>query len=83
MDALLLRIPDVAPILGISRSSAYALIDRGELPHVRIGARRYVRKADVEAFVAQLEPIRAGQPELPVWIQELTTNRGRKAKPRG
>ena len=52
-DALLLRIPDAAGLLGIGRTTLYKLIDEGELAVVRIG--RAVREpiVEVHAFVAR------------------------------
>lgn len=36
-EPLLLRAPEVAKLLGVSRAKAYRLIKAGELPTVRIG----------------------------------------------
>ena len=45
----LMRIPDVARFLGLSRAAVYQLMDRGELPWARFGrARRVPRRAVVE-----------------------------------
>ena len=66
----LLRAQEVAKLLGLRPSTVYALVQRGELPHVRIGGgkRRHV--------------IRFRQSDLEVWIQERTvpakTSRVRK-----
>ncbi|MFD0685903.1 helix-turn-helix domain-containing protein [Actinomadura fibrosa] len=44
--------PDAGEALGgISRTTTYGLIKSGELPSVRIGRRRFVAVADLEAFV--------------------------------
>lgn len=43
----MLRVRDVAAQLGISRSFAYDLIARGELPAVRVGRRLLVPEAAV------------------------------------
>ncbi len=36
-DKLLLRISEAADMLGVARSKAYAMVQAGELPAVRIG----------------------------------------------
>jgi excisionase family DNA binding protein len=36
-DRLLLRVDEVAALIGVSRTTAYALVNRGEIPSVRIG----------------------------------------------
>lgn len=46
---LLLRIPEVAEVLGVSRSKVYELIALGDLPHVRLGARCIRVPADLLA----------------------------------
>jgi excisionase family DNA binding protein len=45
-------IPTAAELLGISRGSAYAAADRGELPTVSIGRRRLVPRARLLALLA-------------------------------
>ena len=52
-DALLLRIPDAAALLGIGRTTLYKLIDEGELAVVRIGRAVRVPIVEVHAFVAR------------------------------
>jgi excisionase family DNA binding protein len=52
-DALLLRIPDAAGLLGIGRTTLYKLIDEGELAVVRIGRAVRVPIVEVHAFVAR------------------------------
>jgi len=47
-----LRVPEAAELLGISRTRCYELIQRGELPAVRIGERSIrVNKAELERFL--------------------------------
>jgi excisionase family DNA binding protein len=41
-ELVLLRVPEVAMILGISRSKVYELISSGELPSITIGGCRRV-----------------------------------------
>ncbi len=43
----------VAEALCLSRSTTYRLIETGELPTVRIGRLRRVRKEDLERWVAE------------------------------
>lgn len=54
MERLLLRIPEVADRLTMSRSKVYELIQSGALPSVRIDRSRRVRVRDLEAFVGSL-----------------------------
>lgn len=39
-------------VLPLSRSRVYQLLAAGELPSVKIEKRRFIRRADVRAFVA-------------------------------
>ena len=54
MDNLLLKVPEVAQRLGISRAKVYELIAGGQLPSVKIGGCRRVRSRDLAAFVNDL-----------------------------
>ena len=54
MERLLLRIPEVADRLTMSRTKVYELIQSGALPSVRIDRSRRVRVRDLEAFVGSL-----------------------------
>jgi len=47
----LLKAKDVAEILQISRAMAYALMQRGEIPTVRIGKSRRVRPEDLIKYI--------------------------------
>lgn len=51
MDNLLLKVPEVAQRLGISRAKVYELISGGRLPSVRIDGCRRVRVSDLAAYV--------------------------------
>ena len=54
MDKLLLRVvPDVVESLGLSRSEVYALIQRGEMPAVRIGRSVRVPAAALARWVEE------------------------------
>src|SRR5436190_1596406 len=50
-EALLLRIPEVAERLGLSRTSVYKLINSGHLPSVSIGRARRIPTSAVEEYV--------------------------------
>ena len=47
----LLKAKDVAEILQISRAMAYTLMQRGEIPTVRIGKARRVRPEDLIKYI--------------------------------
>jgi excisionase family DNA binding protein len=53
-----LKVPEVAEELGIPRSRAYELIQRGELPAVRIGERSIrVNRRELERFLLETRQI--------------------------
>jgi len=58
MDALLIKIPEVAARLGVSRAKVYELIAAGTLPAVKVDGCRRVRTSDLEAFVDGLSVAR-------------------------
>jgi excisionase family DNA binding protein len=49
VDNLLLRVPEVAHRLGVSRAKVYELMSAGRLRSVRIDGCRRVRVRDLEA----------------------------------
>ena len=49
-------IDDVAGMLGISRSTAYECVRRGEIPAHRFGRRVVVLRKELEALLAQPVP---------------------------
>ena len=49
----LLRVEDVAELLGVSRSTVYNLINTGQLPTVRIAGCRRIPMDALRAWVAQ------------------------------
>lgn len=51
MEIQLLKSDDVAEMLQISRSMAYALMKRGDIPTVRIGASVRVRPEDLDQYI--------------------------------
>lgn len=48
ITAGLMTLTDAARYLGVSRGTVYALMGQGRIPWVRVGARRKVRRADLE-----------------------------------
>ncbi len=52
---MLLKVPEVADRLGMSRAKVYELMASGELRSVRIHGCRRVRTSDLLDFVAQLD----------------------------
>jgi excisionase family DNA binding protein len=62
VEAMLLKVPEVAQLLGMSRAKIYELMASGALRSVRVDGSRRVRTADVADFVARLDerwPMRA------------------------
>jgi excisionase family DNA binding protein len=47
----LVRVPEAARFLGLSRSKIYAMMDAGELPFVKFGKSRRIIKADLSRLV--------------------------------
>jgi excisionase family DNA binding protein len=47
----LLSADELAHELGISRTSAYAILWSGQIPSMKIGRLRKIRREDVEAFI--------------------------------
>ena len=49
-----MRVPEAAELLGLPRTRTYELIQRGELPAVRIGERSIrVNRAELERFLLE------------------------------
>ncbi len=53
VDRLLLDVASAARTMGISRSTLYELLSRGELPSIRIASRRLVPRQSIEDFIAR------------------------------
>jgi excisionase family DNA binding protein len=51
VDALLMKIPEAAAQLGVSRAKLYELIASGALPAVKVDGCRRVRTDDLRAYV--------------------------------
>ena len=47
----LLSADELAQELGIGRTTAYALLWSGQIPSMKIGRLRKIRRGDVEAFI--------------------------------
>ncbi len=58
-ETRLLTADDVAEILQVSQSFAYALMSRGELPSVRLGRAVRVRPQDLDEFISS--SVQSGQ----------------------
>lgn len=52
---LLLSVPDAARLLGVGKTFAWMLVNKGDLPSVRLGKRVLVPRAVVEQ-IARMEP---------------------------
>ncbi len=49
---LLYRFPEAAQLLGLGRSTVYELVQRGELPVVRVGRAVRIAAEDLQAWIA-------------------------------
>jgi excisionase family DNA binding protein len=58
MDTLLIKVPEAAARLGISRAKLYELIASGALPAVKVDGCRRIRTDDLRAYVDSLTPNR-------------------------
>lgn len=54
VETMLLKVPEVAARLGVSRAKVYELMASGRLRSVRVDGSRRVRTADLIDFVAEL-----------------------------
>ena len=54
MESFLYTVHEAAETLKMSRSKVYGLIKEGELPSVKIGGSRRLRKQDIAQFVESL-----------------------------
>ena len=60
---ILLTVPESAKLLKISRSLAYDLIARGELPHVRLGRIIRIPRFGLEQWIAREAGVHSAPPE--------------------
>lgn len=78
MDPLLFSVADAAPLLAIKETKLRELIDAGRIATVQLGAGgdTYIRRCDLEAFVAGLPARRKGEPDrLPAVTNRVTNGR--------
>ena len=68
MERLLYTVPEVAELLGISKSHAYNLISRGDLPVIRLGT---VLRVPADRLTESLKMAQVGPP-----IDRNMTTRG-------
>ncbi len=54
METLLIKVPEAAAQLGVSRAKLYELIASGALPAVKVDGGRRIRSQDLHDFVARL-----------------------------
>ena len=59
---LLSSIAEAAACLSVGRTTVWALLERGELRSVKIGARRLIPRAELEAYVDRLMAAAGGRP---------------------
>ncbi len=62
-NAILLSPEQVAQILGIGRTFVFALIANGRLKSIKLGRRRLIPRAEVEAFIASEQDRQAAENE--------------------
>ena len=55
-NSLVLTIRETAGELRLSEATVAERLARGDIPSVKIGKARRVRRADLEAYIAQLAP---------------------------
>ncbi len=60
MEALLIKVPEAAAQLGVSRAKLYELISSGALKAVKVDGCRRIRTSDLQNFVEHLSepPVR-------------------------
>lgn len=65
VDSGLARIDEGCRFLGISRAKLYEIMERGELPYVKIGRSRRLPRQALKEFAAQRLVGRAGAKDSP------------------
>ena len=56
MPRMMYTVDEAAELLGVSRSTAYELIRRGELDAVRLGGRRLIGPPTLERLIGERPP---------------------------
>ncbi|MBT9140974.1 MAG: putative DNA-binding proteinA [Dehalococcoidia bacterium] len=62
-ETLVLSVPEAGRLLGLSRATAYALANSGELPCLRLGRRLIVPKAALEKLLESAGKDNGGKDE--------------------
>ena len=53
---MMYTVPEAAGLLGISRQTAYELVQRGEIGAVRLGGRKLVSPVELERLIGERPP---------------------------
>ncbi|MFB6820313.1 helix-turn-helix domain-containing protein [Streptomyces virginiae] len=53
---VLCTVKDAVALLRLGRSTIYELMASGELPFIKLGRARRIKRVDIDAFVDQLQP---------------------------
>ena len=51
LERIVYTVTEAAEILGISRPTAFQGVERGEIPHIRVGRRILIPKAALDKFL--------------------------------
>ena len=55
---VLVRIPDAAAALGVCRRTVCSMIASGQMPAYKVRGATVIRRSDINAFVASLQPVK-------------------------
>ena len=64
MDRSLYNVSEVLERLGVSQTTLYALLRRGDLPRVKVGRRTFVPAPDLEAYLEAHGARRGDEPAV-------------------
>jgi excisionase family DNA binding protein len=77
MDKIM-TIPEVATYLQISKSKVYYLVQRGEIPHIKIGRNVRIREVDLAKWLmAQMVP-EVRETQFPIGKKVLARERSQQ-----